>query len=29
MAWKDCDWQGEGISFPEIRPLLDQIRKVQ
>jgi hypothetical protein len=24
---KDCNWQGEGISFPEIRPLLDQIRK--
>ncbi len=24
---KDCRWQGEGLSFPEIRPLLEQMRK--
>ena len=24
---KDCQWQGEGISFPELRPLLDKMRQ--
>jgi len=23
---KDCRWQGEGLSFPEVRPLLDSMR---
>jgi len=23
---KDCRWQGEGLSFPELRPLLERIR---
>jgi hypothetical protein len=24
---KNCRWQGEGLSFPELRPLLDSIRR--
>jgi hypothetical protein len=23
---KDCRWQGEGLSFPQVRPLLDSMR---
>jgi hypothetical protein len=23
---KDCRWRGEGLSFPELRPLLEQLR---
>ena len=24
---KDCRWQGEGLSFPQVRPLLDSMRQ--
>jgi hypothetical protein len=24
---KECQWQGEGLSFPELRPLLDKMRQ--